>query len=74
MSRGFYRQQLPDVVGTGNAFHFRQLARQHISGAIAHITRAEQCKPGCTGEALIHVKAALEALHQGGWVSEVKSE
>lgn len=48
-----------------NAPHFRSLAVQHCNGMIAQIKRAEQCNPGCTGDAMEYAAAALQALERG---------
>ena len=50
---------------SANGPHFHSLAIQHCRGMIAQITRAEQCHPGCTGEALDLARAALDALQRG---------
>lgn len=53
------------VTSHTNGPHFRSLALQHCNGMIAQIMRAEQCNPGCTGEAFSHAMAALDALKRG---------
>lgn len=47
-----------------NSRQFRSLALQHCRGMIAQIKRAEQCNPGCTGDALAHATETLDALER----------
>ena len=61
----FREDEMQPTHSSANGPHFRSLAIQHCRGMIAQITRAEQCNPGCTGEALNLARAALEALQRG---------
>ena len=67
-ARGYARPNQPTPNGTANSKQFKAMAIRWCHGLIAHIEKAESCRPGCTNDALEHARAALDALQRPAFV------
>ena len=67
-ARGYRRPSEPTPHGIANSKQFKAMALRLCHGLIAHIEKAEGCRPGCTNDALELAKAARDALTRPAFV------